>query len=155
MAWVELLCYVKASGVQGACRPLSMKSAARLWRVSAADVRKMLEAAEADAALVREPNEWRITNWDRYQAPSPTSRGWWARYTKHLRSAEWAASRDRVLLRAGFKCERGCGRDARHVHHKTYERLGHEALDDLEALCLECHQAEHPHREILAAEDDE
>lgn len=30
-----------------------------------------------------------------------------------------------------------------HVHHKTYERLGEEKMDDLELLCSPCHNLEH------------
>lgn len=30
-----------------------------------------------------------------------------------------------------------------HVHHKTYERLGKEHLNDLMVLCKDCHSKEH------------
>jgi HNH endonuclease len=30
-----------------------------------------------------------------------------------------------------------------HVHHLSYERLGHESDDDLELLCSPCHNLEH------------
>ena len=29
------------------------------------------------------------------------------------------------------------------AHHLSYARLGHERLDDLEALCMHCHENEH------------
>ncbi len=38
------------------------------------------------------------------------------------------------------KCGSGSGR--REVHHKTYERVGNERLDDLIVLCPECHEFE-------------
>ena len=30
-----------------------------------------------------------------------------------------------------------------HLHHKTYDRFGHEHLDDLVPLCASCHTAVH------------
>lgn len=69
----------------------------------------------------------------------------WDRYERHLASPEWAAIRDRVLVRAGGLCE-GCGlRRPVHVHHTTYERLGNEMLFDLQAVCRPCHERLHPH----------
>jgi hypothetical protein len=36
-----------------------------------------------------------------------------------------------------------CGADRFELHHKTYERLGAEELDDLIPLCRDCHQLVH------------
>ncbi len=37
-------------------------------------------------------------------------------------------------------CENeGCTNEAKQVHHLTYERIGKEHLEDLQALCPECH----------------
>lgn len=33
-----------------------------------------------------------------------------------------------------------------HVHHLTYERKGHELLEDVLVLCLSCHEEQHPGR---------
>ena len=41
-------------------------------------------------------------------------------------------------------CEKvGCKNRAEHVHHLTYENLGKEELEDLQALCKSCHKSEH------------
>ena len=41
-------------------------------------------------------------------------------------------------------CENeGCTNEAKHIHHLTYERLGKERLEDLQALCPECHRGKH------------
>ena len=41
-------------------------------------------------------------------------------------------------------CENGgCTNEAKEVHHLTYERLGKEWLDDLQALCRKCHEQKH------------
>lgn len=60
-------------------------------------------------------------------------------YSAHINSAAWKTLRKRVFARAGRFCEQ-CGiLVAKHCHHKTYARFGHEELGDLEALCEMCH----------------
>lgn len=62
----------------------------------------------------------------------------------YLRSKHWQMLRSEVLSRR-FCCER-CGvswERALDVHHRTYERLGGEALSDLEVLCRSCHDHAH------------
>jgi hypothetical protein len=65
-------------------------------------------------------------------------------YRSYIQSAAWQASAARLgeLALSGFRC-RTCnlGRDdvALQVHHRTYARLGHEVIDDLTTLCVECH----------------
>lgn len=68
-------------------------------------------------------------------------------YEQHLRSSYWEDLKRRALNRSGRSCER-CGwlilgPYQSHLHHKTYERLGHEELDDVELLCISCHEEEH------------
>lgn len=61
----------------------------------------------------------------------------------YLWSDHWRALRRQVKKVRGRLCA-GC-KKARHkvVHHKTYERLGAESLEDLELLCQECHKTLH------------
>lgn len=67
-------------------------------------------------------------------------------YARYRQSKKWKALRDQVRKRAGFKCQ-GCGATAQEklleVHHKTYERLGDERLEDLVLMCQRCHATEH------------
>jgi 5-methylcytosine-specific restriction endonuclease McrA len=65
-----------------------------------------------------------------------------SRYQEYLTSDAWIERRDRVLKRAKGLCEK-CGRQAAHVHHKTYVRIYNEADDDLIAICVDCHSVEH------------
>lgn len=66
-----------------------------------------------------------------------------AEYTAHLRSPEWARLRDRALAHADWRCQL-CNRpDDLDAHHRTYERLGHEHLEDLTVLCRTCHDRHH------------
>lgn len=65
-------------------------------------------------------------------------------YQDYLQSDEWSRLRALVIGRAGGACER-CRRTAGewNVHHLTYERRGHENLEDLILLCRRCHAIEH------------
>jgi len=73
LAWVELLCHVKAHGTAGRVRALSAVVAARMWGVTRDSVTGMLEAAQIDGALVVEDGEWVLTGWSTYQ-PDKTAR---------------------------------------------------------------------------------
>ncbi|UWU76595.1 hypothetical protein N2603_43195 [Bradyrhizobium huanghuaihaiense] len=66
-------------------------------------------------------------------------------YIAYMTSAAWRnnPARLRELVAANFAC-RLCPNAAVtgariEVHHRTYERLGHEIDGDLIALCSECH----------------
>jgi 5-methylcytosine-specific restriction endonuclease McrA len=64
-------------------------------------------------------------------------------YATYMASPQWRARSQRTLLLAGGTCQR-CGRaPAREAHHLTYDRLGFERDDDLQALCKACHRAAH------------
>ena len=68
---------------------------------------------------------------------------WWAEYDEYLHSPEWWELRERVITRAGGRCE-GCGKwQAQHVHHLTYAHRGCEFLFELVALCRDCHDRVH------------
>ena len=42
---------------------------------------------------------------------------------------------------ANYRCQRcGAERCVLQLHHKTYDRLGQEFDDDVEVLCVPCHQ---------------
>lgn len=65
-------------------------------------------------------------------------------YRAYLLSPAWRTLCRQVRKRdRGFCC--GCHRRCRsmHVHHLTYQRLGHEELDDLQLLCAPCHKRMH------------
>lgn len=81
---------------------------------------------------------------------TPTKKAW---YSAYLASPAWTKTRDAKIAAAGEKCERCPTYGKRgpggivlglHVHHLTYERCpGDERMEDLEVLCIVCHQAEH------------
>lgn len=62
------------------------------------------------------------------------------KYREYLRSPEWEIRRKWIKALAGNKCERCGATIGLEVHHRTYERLGHELPDDLEVLCRRHHK---------------
>lgn len=73
-------------------------------------------------------------------------------YEGYLLTPAWQEKRRLVFQRARGVCE-GCRqKPATEVHHMTYERLGHEMLFDLRAVCRECHEAIHENGERAPCE---
>lgn len=64
-------------------------------------------------------------------------------YQAYLDSPEWAHKRAIKLAEAGHRCQVCNAGSHLHVHHRTYERRGNEALSDLTVLCRTCHEAFH------------
>ena len=63
-------------------------------------------------------------------------------YQIYLKSSHWARIRSRYKSSRSWVCL--CGEtDRLQLHHKTYERVGAEQLDDLQALCDRCHSLVH------------
>lgn len=61
-------------------------------------------------------------------------------YHEYLASREWALKKKAVKERSGGVCER-CGKNPHEqTHHKTYQRLGNEHLEDLLGVCRRCHE---------------
>lgn len=60
-------------------------------------------------------------------------------YNGYLLSDEWKLKRTFFLMHIG--CCENCGQmDCLELHHRNYNHLFCELFDDLELLCLECHQ---------------
>lgn len=66
-------------------------------------------------------------------------------YEEYLRTPEWKAKREIAIKRALDRCQ-VCNdnKTPLHVHHRTYERRGHELPEDLFVLCESCHGRNHP-----------
>lgn len=64
-------------------------------------------------------------------------------YSEYLKTEGWQQRRVKALARAEHRCQ-VCNSDKRlEIHHRTYERLGHERDADLIALCHDCHTLFH------------
>ncbi len=64
-------------------------------------------------------------------------------YHEYINSPEWRKRADAAKHRAGYRCQ-VCNRSSRDVildaHHRTYEKLGNEAPEDITVLCRDCHE---------------
>jgi hypothetical protein len=105
-----------------------------------------------EVARHRAQNQWRDKSEQRQQIAEryreEEQKAFWEYYNAHLNSPEWREKCRLKRERASNVCE-GCGvNKVNHIHHLTYDNLGDELLFELVALCVECHQKIHPHREI-------
>ena len=67
-------------------------------------------------------------------------------YVIYLRSPLWRLRRRIWIVRAGGRCQRCRSRRRLTIHHRTYQRLGHERRADVTVLCWDCHRRQHdPH----------
>lgn len=70
-------------------------------------------------------------------------------YQNHIRSAQWKNTREMLFKLRGKKCELCDNSGSLEVHHKTYERFGHELPGDLEILCKPHHEEADRKRKLL------
>ena len=85
-----------------------------------------------------------------------------ALYNKVLRSARWRDMKARLLRFRGERCEgcpkvfaSGAGKKNLSLHHRTYDRLGHELDEDVQLLCENCHEKADRERERQGKERSE
>jgi hypothetical protein len=64
-------------------------------------------------------------------------------YGLYLKTEHWSGKRDEALEFWERRCSVCNSPDNLHVHHRTYERRGHEQPADLIVLCRPCHQLFH------------
>jgi len=69
-------------------------------------------------------------------------------YRKYLHTYHWEHLRELKLLEVDNRCQICYNKVGLNVHHRTYERLGHEKLMDLTVLCKECHELFHKHGKL-------
>lgn len=74
-------------------------------------------------------------------------------YVEHINSRKWQRLRRNKFIESGHKCEE-CGREWElDVHHRTYERLGSEEMEDLVVLCKRCHSDLHYYEHRIPADE--
>lgn len=69
-------------------------------------------------------------------------------YRKYLNTYHWKQLRDLKLSEVDNRCQICYNSIQLNVHHRTYERLGHEKLSDLTVLCKECHEIFHKYGKL-------
>lgn len=71
-----------------------------------------------------------------------------AEYATYLASDKWQELRASVMSRSQGQCELCEERSADDVHHLTYQSIGNEKLEELIAVCRECHSAIHGKEDV-------
>jgi len=64
------------------------------------------------------------------------------KYLEYISSPAWYWKRHEKL-KLVTSCERCGSQEQLEIHHRTYERLGDERMEDLEVCCNPCHFREH------------
>lgn len=64
-------------------------------------------------------------------------------YNKYLRSDYWKEIKNQVLERDDNRCRLCNLKEKLHVHHRTYNNLNNEKLEELITLCKKCHYIIH------------
>lgn len=60
-----------------------------------------------------------------------------------MASDHWRQTRLEALRHSRFRCKECGAKGKLEVHHKTYDNLYWETMDDLEVRCRACHEARH------------
>ena len=67
-------------------------------------------------------------------------------YKTYLQSDRWMAFAENAKRRFGYRCQL-CNKHkdetVLHAHHRTYEHLGNEHIEDVTVLCETCHAKHH------------
>lgn len=66
-----------------------------------------------------------------------------SKYEDYLKSSHWLDFKGRYYRSSNPKECAICGATRTELHHHTYERLGQELFDDVDALCHRCHDLVH------------
>lgn len=64
-------------------------------------------------------------------------------YQEYLTTDAWRRKSDFMKTRFGHRCQLCNRRGNLNTHHRTYERVGAERVDDLTVLCRKCHERFH------------
>ncbi len=60
-------------------------------------------------------------------------------YEEYMATDHWKNKRSAKLASCRYACQICNSNDRLTVHHRTYERMGHEDLEDLTVMCRRCH----------------
>ena len=61
----------------------------------------------------------------------------------YMKSSKWFKIRKKVLKRDSYMCQACMSKNNLDVHHITYEYTGEEVLENLVAICRDCHSELH------------
>jgi len=65
-------------------------------------------------------------------------------YIEYINSIKWKEFRQTIIDQRGYACEKcGCNDKVIHAHHLTYIRFMNELPEDIQLLCVPCHEDVH------------
>lgn len=70
-------------------------------------------------------------------------------YNKYMSSGYWKDIKEQILERDKHKCRLCNSKKNLQVHHRTYDNLYHEDLEELITLCKKCHYIVHKRNPLL------
>lgn len=107
-------------------------------KVTGLDAIRMLDKALELTPNFLDADQFRQEIWHGILTPSRHSQ-----YSIYLNSPAWHAKKIQVLERDAYRCALCNTGEALEVHHKTYDNIGREPLEDLTTLCAPCHSDYH------------
>lgn len=69
-------------------------------------------------------------------------------YQEYLNSDYWKGIREEVYKRDDYKCRMCSSNKNLCVHHRNYNNIGNENLDELSTLCKDCHETFHKNKTV-------
>ena len=101
-----------------------------------------------DKSLELSPNlsdadQFRQEIWHEILIKSTKSMTGDSEYQNYLRSPAWMAKKAQVLERDRYRCTLCNEYGELEIHHRTYDNIGKELLEDLTTLCTPCHEKYH------------
>lgn len=64
-------------------------------------------------------------------------------YKQYLKSEHWKQTKEKAYIILGRKCNRCGSKNYLNIHHKHYQNIGCELIEDLEVVCKSCHEKIH------------
>jgi hypothetical protein len=75
-------------------------------------------------------------------------------YRLYLKTDHWKKTRSLALELGRNECRVCASKKALNVHHRTYERRGHEDQNDLIVLCRSCHALFHDNGRLATSSEE-
>lgn len=143
--------FFKDSSIPDSCKEYSrltgekIESTKKGWHI-----RFLIERYHSpDSKIYKGLDDFLFNDPKRIYPPSKTNQKRSHIYRKYIRSREWKIFSDKIKESRGNKCEE-CGVSRKdsilHAHHLTYERFMNELPEDIQVLCVECHDKKHPEK---------
>ena len=111
--------------------------------MSKLDVTRLLDKALELTPNFLDADRFRQEIWHKILIESGKSMGGNSEYHRYLHSPAWSTKKAQVFERDKYRCTLCNVGAILLVHHRTYDNIGREPLEDLTTLCTPCHEKYH------------